>query len=155
MFLNRRVGASAFNSLSQPMISRYITKYSDIIVEQLAPKYVRFPQTRENMEITKRNFMLNFNFPGILGVIDGTHVALSALPKNIEHAYINRKGFHSINAQIVCNAELMITNMNARYSGSTHDSFIFNNSELFIFLERLYLANPNEMNFLIGNFLNI
>lgn len=52
--------------------------------------------------------MLNFNFPGILGVIDGTHITLSAISQNIEYAYIDWKGFHSINAQIVCNADMMI-----------------------------------------------
>lgn len=41
------------------------------------------------------------NIPGIIGLIDGTHVALAGLPKDTEHAFVNRKGFHSINVQIV------------------------------------------------------
>lgn len=36
-----------------------------------------------------------------IGIIDGTHVALTGLKKDIEHGYINRKSFHSLNVQIV------------------------------------------------------
>lgn len=39
--------------------------------------------------------------PGIMGLIDGTQIAISAVPKNVEMSYVCRKGFHSINAQIV------------------------------------------------------
>lgn len=39
--------------------------------------------------------------PGVIGLVDGTHIALSRVPARDEWAYINRKGFHSINAQIV------------------------------------------------------
>lgn len=38
---------------------------------------------------------------GIIGLIDGTHIALTALPKRTENAFVNRKGYHSINTQIV------------------------------------------------------
>ncbi|CAH3044736.1 unnamed protein product, partial [Porites lobata] len=37
-------------------------------------------------------------FPGVVGCIDGTHVRIQAPNKN-ENDYVNRKGFHSINAQ--------------------------------------------------------
>lgn len=66
---------------------------------------------------------------------------------------MNRKGYHSLNVQIVCNANMEITNINARYPGSTHDSFIFLNSRVYTSLERLYEENRNEWNFLLGNFI--
>lgn len=47
-------------------------------------------------------FYRNHRFPGVYGCIDCTHVAI--FPPNIhnqEHAYINRKGYHSINVQLV------------------------------------------------------
>ena len=46
-----------------------------------------------------------FQFPGIIGCIDCTHVAI--FPPGItdeehpEHLYVNRKGYHSINVQLV------------------------------------------------------
>lgn len=88
--------------------------------------------------------------PGVLSIVDGTHVTVSALPNAIEHAYMNRKGFHSINVQIACDSKMLITNINARFPGSTHDSYIFLGSQLFNFLNQLYLQNPYDLNFILG-----
>lgn len=49
--------------------------------------------------------MRKFNFPGVIGSIDGTHIAIKAPatedPIRPGLAYYNRKGFYSINVQIV------------------------------------------------------
>lgn len=42
----------------------------------------------------------------------------------------NRKGYFSINTQIVTDANLKISNIVARWPGSAHDSTIFNNCRL-------------------------
>lgn len=42
----------------------------------------------------------------------------------------NRKSYFSINTQIVCDSELMINNIVARWPGSTHDATVFINSRL-------------------------
>lgn len=102
------------------------------------------------MEEIKNKFSVEYDFPGILGVIDGTHIAVTALPLEIESAYVNRKGFHSINTQVVCDANMLITNINARFPGSTHDSFIFGGSKLNTCLEELYQSDPTAFNFLLG-----
>lgn len=146
-----RVGSDAFSAISQPMICRYISKYSDVIVNHLSPIYIQFPRSNDNINAKKELFFQKYGLPGIIGVVDGTHVAVTALSHEIENAYMNRKGFHSINVQIICDANMIITNVNARYPGSTHDSFIFNNSRVYTFLENIHQTNPNEWNFLIGN----
>lgn len=50
--------------------------------------------------------MEKYNFPGAIGCIDCTHISLVAPPiDRPEHpgfVYLDRKGFHSINCQIVC-----------------------------------------------------
>lgn len=107
------------SAVSQPMVSRYIAKYTRIIVKHLIPNYVRFPQTIDERNQTKANFMMKYNIPGTLGIIDGTHVAIAALPNPVEAAFVNRKGDHSINVQIICDSNMLITNVNARYPGST------------------------------------
>lgn len=43
---------------------------------------------------------------------------------------MNRKGFYSINCQIICDGNLKIRNIVARWPGSTHDSRIFRNSSI-------------------------
>ncbi|KAJ8933894.1 hypothetical protein NQ318_001687 [Aromia moschata] len=44
--------------------------------------------------------------------------------------YRNRKSYFSINVQLVCDSDLRINNIVARWPGSTHDATIFNNSRL-------------------------
>lgn len=150
LYFFRSVGSHAFHNLSQTMVSRYVSYYSHIITENLAPRYIRFPQNENEMTEIKNQFLAEHNFPGILGVIDGTHIAVTALPLEIENAYVNRKGFHSINAQIVCDANMLITNINARFPGSTHDAFIFGGSMLNTHLEQLYHNDQMAFNFLLG-----
>ena len=38
-------------------------------------------------------------FPGVIGIIDGTHIRIRA-PESEPEAYINRKKFHSLNVQV-------------------------------------------------------
>jgi len=45
-----------------------------------------------------------------------------------EFAYVNQKHFYSINVQIICDAQMRLTNIVARWPGSTHDSYILTNS---------------------------
>ena len=45
-------------------------------------------------------------------------------------AFVNRKQFYSINVQAVCDSDAFITNIVARWPGSTHDSRIFENSNI-------------------------
>lgn len=146
----RGVGSNAFHNLSQTMISRYVNFYSNVITSRLAPAYIHFPANITEMNDTKVKFEALFHFPGILGVIDGTHIAITALPLETESAYVNRKGFHSINAQIVCNSDMLITNINARFPGSTHDAFIYGGSMMNTRLEEIYQRDPNTFNFLLG-----
>lgn len=48
----------------------------------------------------------------------------------------NRKGFFSINVQAICDNDLMLTNVAARWPGSTHYSCIFENSSVCARFER-------------------
>ncbi|KAL6470612.1 hypothetical protein MHYP_G00217310 [Metynnis hypsauchen] len=68
-------------------------------------------------------------FPRVIGCIDGTHIPITA-PSEHEGDYVNRKSIHSINVQIICDASHLITNVEARWPGSVHDSRIFRESTL-------------------------
>jgi hypothetical protein len=67
--------------------------------------------------------------PGILGVVDGTHVTIQA-PSIDEFAYVNRKLEHSINCQVVANHNYYILDAVAKWPGSSHDSFFWNQSSV-------------------------
>ncbi|KAJ8909522.1 hypothetical protein NQ315_011200 [Exocentrus adspersus] len=69
-------------ALSQSSVSRAITLISDILVQHFSHK-VQFPGTAEEKDRERVKFMQHQNgFPGIIGCIDGTHIAIQAPPTN-------------------------------------------------------------------------
>lgn len=87
---------------------------------------IKFPQTLEEIQELETQFQTLGNFPGLFAIVDGTHIALFAMKRLVEFGYVNRKGFHSINTQIIIDSQMSILNINARYPGSFHDSLFGN-----------------------------
>lgn len=73
--------------------------------------------------------IISFLIAGIIGCIDGSHVRITA-PKVSPNSYINRKKFHSILLQGVCNHKKLFIDIYAGEAGSLHDSNLFNKSDL-------------------------
>lgn len=61
-----------------------------------------------------------------------------------EHVYLNRKGYHSKNVQIICDSNLEILHVNANYGGSAHDSFIWRQSSAYIHMRNRYVAGDRN-----------
>ncbi len=79
----------------------------------------------------KQEFFAIAGFPGVVGAVDCTHVRLYGAPfGDDEYLYVNRKGYHSINVQAVCDANFHVLNVVARWPGSTHDSAVLHGSRL-------------------------
>lgn len=89
--------------------------------------------------------------PGIFGLVDGTHIAISGLHNSIEASYVNRKGFHSINVQIICDCDLLILSANARYPGSSHDSYVWKSSKACAHMMNEYDLNSESGLWLLGD----
>jgi hypothetical protein len=71
----------------------------------------------------------DFNFPNIIGAIDGTHVPISK-PHEHAPAFYNRKKFHSIIVQAVCREDLRFTDLCIGQPGRMHDARVLRNSDL-------------------------
>ena len=69
------------------------------------------------------------HFPGVVGVIDCTHIRIIA-PSENEADFVNRKNFHSLNIQLVFDANYKIINLVSKWPGSVHDARILNESGL-------------------------
>lgn len=78
---------------------------------------------------SKAKFFTTAGFPSVIGAVDGTHIRIQA-PHVDEPSYVNRKGFHSINVQCVCDADGKFINVNAAWPGCSHDSHIFRTSSV-------------------------
>uniref|UniRef100_A0AAY5KR23 Putative nuclease HARBI1 n=1 Tax=Esox lucius TaxID=8010 RepID=A0AAY5KR23_ESOLU len=74
-----------------------------------------------------------FFFWGICPILlehSTAHVHIQAPCEN-EWEFINRKGRHSINVQLVCDPDLIITNCFVKWPGSVHDARILRESALY------------------------
>ena len=63
--------------------------------------FIKWPTTAAVINKNMNGFYRRRRFPGIIDCIDGTQIRIIA-PSNNESDFVNRKGFHSINVQGVC-----------------------------------------------------
>lgn len=90
---------------------------------------IKFPEERQQQQQIKRKYYNIARFPNILGCVDGTHVAIKR-PLINEVVYVNRKQYHSINCQVIVDADFRFLDLVAKWPGASHDSFIWRNSSV-------------------------
>ncbi|XP_032690661.1 putative nuclease HARBI1 isoform X2 [Odontomachus brunneus] len=99
----------------------------------VAPQFIIWPKDQVAVNVIEQ-FEKSCGFPNVIGAIDGTHIKIRA-PSVDANSYINRKGFHSINVQVVCDSFGRFTHVYAGQVGSVHDSRVFRNSSIARFVE--------------------
>ncbi|CAN7943069.1 unnamed protein product, partial [Ixodes hexagonus] len=67
-----------------------------------------------------QRFEEKWGFPGVVGAIDGCHIAIKA-PEVEQAAYYNRLEFHSVILQGCCDENMMFTHIHAGSPGRMHD----------------------------------
>ncbi|KAJ8955932.1 hypothetical protein NQ314_006781 [Rhamnusium bicolor] len=70
----------------------------------------------------------------IIGCIDGSHIKIVA-PKNNRNSYVNRKNFHSVLLQGVCDHKMLFTDVYTGEVGSLHDYTLYRRSELYLAIQ--------------------
>jgi hypothetical protein len=86
----------------------------------------------------------------IIGAVDGTYVKIDAPPVDQE-AYINRKCFHSITLQAICDHKMRYTDCFVGYPSSVHDCRIFRNSDIYKSVRASQTAVFPENKFILGD----
>ncbi|CAI6370693.1 unnamed protein product [Macrosiphum euphorbiae] len=110
-------------------MNRIVHKVSCAIA-LLRSQYINFPDNPEEIRRTQLEFYRRAKFPRVVGAIDCTHIKLWQSPSgDTAERFRNRKGYYSLNVQAICNANLEVMDVVARYDGSTHDSRIFRESK--------------------------
>lgn len=114
------------SNVHRTTVLRIIHEVSDIIASY-RPRFVQFPTQQEI-----RNVMDGFygigGFPGVIGAIDCTHIRIQSPGGDNAELFRNRKSYFSLNVQTICDHNLLIRDIVARWPGSVHDSTIFQNS---------------------------
>ncbi|KAJ3661733.1 hypothetical protein Zmor_006120 [Zophobas morio] len=149
----KSIGKDRDHSVCQSSVSRCLHRVTNTIVNHLAPRFIKFPQTIDEITDVKNGFFDKFGFPGVVGAIDGTHIAIVCPPlggRPPGNVYLNRKNFYSINAQIICDSALKILSLNCRYPGSVHDAAIWQMSAIFRHLRNNY-RNGDRTSWLLGD----
>ena len=89
-------------------------------------EFIRIPSGQKAQAIMEA-FEEKNGYLGVIGAIDGTHIPIKAPKQNLEH-YINRKGFFSVQLQVICDPDLFIIYVFCGYPCSVHDARVFRNS---------------------------
>ena len=114
--------------ISKMTVHKTVQRVSAVLFTQLE-RHVFLP-CQEAANANKRKFFSKYGFPGCFGCVDCTHVKIQAPTEN-EGEFVNRKGYHSINVQLICDADMVIINAVVRWPGSVHDSRILRQSIVF------------------------
>ena len=96
------------------------------IVRHLMDEFIKIPSGQKAQEVMEA-FEEKKGYLGVIGAIDGTHIPIKAPKQNLEH-YINRKGFFSVQLQVICDPDLFITDVFCGYPCSVHDARVFRHS---------------------------
>ncbi|XP_063926408.1 putative nuclease HARBI1 [Zophobas morio] len=100
------IGKNVNSAVSQASTSQCINEVVEALNQpQIFDEWVKFPQNFRELNNIRNEFYQRYQFPGVIGCVDCTHVAIVPPKSNDavypEHIYVNRKNYHSINVQLV------------------------------------------------------
>ena len=110
------------------IVSNIVKEVCNAIHKVLSPIYARTPSTEEEWRHIAKDFEELWDFPHVLGAIDGKHIRMDC-PKNSGTNFHNYKGFFSFILLAVCAARYNFTFYDVGQYGSTNDNGALNQSE--------------------------
>ncbi|XP_076669886.1 uncharacterized protein LOC143369612 [Andrena cerasifolii] len=99
-------------------------------IVKLRPKYVKCPNPETYDSISHVFEQPSRGFPNVIGAIDGCHIPCKQPTDNATN-YYNRKGFHSIILQGVCDNKVRFIDICVGMPGRMYDARVFRNSPLY------------------------
>ncbi|KAH3791519.1 hypothetical protein DPMN_145007 [Dreissena polymorpha] len=69
-------------------------------------QHIKFPESRHELKTIADGFQQRCGMPGVVGAVDGTHIASPAPISEHRSSFFKRKGFASLVLQVVCDSNL-------------------------------------------------
>ena len=104
--------------------------FINVIIEKFLAEKIIFPSTESEVSRITNGFKKLGRISNVIGAIDGSHIPIKA-PHLFPVDYFNRKGFYSIVLQAVVDHKKKFLDICVGWPGSTHDSRILTNSNLY------------------------
>ncbi|XP_051159320.1 putative nuclease HARBI1 [Leptopilina boulardi] len=114
-----------------------------------APNFIAWP-TAEEIPTIARDFEAIAGFPGVIGLIDGSHVRINA-PHEFPDSYINRYGFHSINVQGICDSQMRFIDIYSTCPGSVNGTRVYQLSPIREEIDQNYERYFPDQTHLLGD----
>jgi hypothetical protein len=95
-------------SFDKSTVSRVVDSVTDALMAR-KDQHIKWPMEIQQLNNIKEGFYKKAHFPNVIGCVDGTHVRIQS-PTEDEPSYVNRKGYHSINVQGICDDNGMYCN---------------------------------------------
>ena len=116
-------------------ISVVVREVCEAIVAEYGDELLKPPQTQAEWRTVTDEWMSRWNFPHVIGAMDGKHIAIKA-PANSGSDYYNYKGFFSIILLAVVTSDYKFMWIDVSGKGASSDAHIFNASALKDALEK-------------------
>ena len=110
-------------------ISLVVREVCVAIIEEYTEELLAPPQTDAEWRQISDNWLNRWNFPHVIGAIDGKHIACKA-PANTGSDYYNYKGFFSVILLAVVTSDYKFLWIDVSGKGSSSDAHIYNASDL-------------------------
>ncbi|XP_064642046.1 putative nuclease HARBI1 [Lineus longissimus] len=118
-------------------VSKIVVAVSNALVG-IKDDFIKWPTEQDECR------KIHTGFYEVIGCVDGTHIKIQSPSTPLwfrengegpnkptyESCFVNRKQYHSINTQGICDHRGKLINVVARWPGATHDSHIFKESEI-------------------------
>lgn len=119
--------------ISQSSACRALWRVVDALIEH-KDRFIFMP-TGDELRVEQNRFYDMHQFPNVVGCIDGTHIRIINPQSTFANSFINRKGYASINVMAVCDSRQRFRYVYAAWPGSSHDSFVLRQSNLWVNME--------------------
>ncbi|XP_069829368.1 putative nuclease HARBI1 [Dendropsophus ebraccatus] len=121
--------ASAIGGVSQSTFSRFLVPVIQALKKHVHT-FISFPSDKSGWQQLKNGFYSVAGIPHVMGVLDCIHIALSA-PHEREEIYRNKKGYHSVNVQMIVDSSSKILSLFSAFPGSSQNSSILRQSSVY------------------------